>query len=57
MTMRKSGLRRAGAVCLFVVLLYVAAVGFGIASFSAIAGAVMVIVFVTLGYLSMRGVK
>ena len=55
--MRKTGLRRAGAACLFIILLYVAAVSFGLSSASAIVGAVLVIAFVTLGYLSMRGVK
>ena len=58
--MRTTGLRRAGSGCLFGILIFVAAVGFGVASFGAIPtifGAVLVVLFVAVGYISIRMVK
>ena len=58
--MRTTGLRRAGSGCLLGILIFVAAVGFGVASFGAIptiVGAILVVAFVAVGYITIRVVK
>ena len=58
--MRTTGLRRAGSGCLFGILIFVAAVGFAVASLgviSTIVGAVLVVAFVAVGYIAIRIVK
>ena len=54
--MRKTGLRRAGAGCLFGILILVAAVGFAALN-STIFGAALVVVFVVGGYITIRMAK
>ena len=57
--MRTTGLRRAGSGCLLGILIFVAAVGFGVASFCdlpTIVGAITVVALLAVGYLTSRWV-